>query len=122
LLARKAARKETARPLARERLEERIRRSAEGKLLDLDFGERISVGGSVVQREPHESRLGFGQEEGVRTSVAGGHAAHGSPLRAIVGELHVIARRKGARRPMHDETTEFAGHAEVDRQTLFWTG
>src|SRR6185312_9972468 len=63
----------------------------------------------------------FGQEQRGGTRPAFGYAAHRAPFAAVVGELHVVARRVAVLRPMQDETAEFTRPSEIDAEPLLAT-
>ena len=102
----------------RERLEEGVRRGAEGEVLDLELGEAVGLGGPP--------RAGPGEESASRLRAA---TCASEPPRApaivrtvrqrgaVVRELHVVAR--GMRRPRASARSARrtrAGLLEIDRE------
>ncbi len=113
LLARESARIRAARGFACHRLDQRIRRFAEGERLDDQLGE---PGRIAVRRhgQADEARFLLRQGEIVATAAGARHVAHRPVARAVGGQLDGEGTRLAARQPEEREAAELATRAEVD--------
>src|SRR5262245_32759375 len=75
-----------------------------------------------MQDETQEARFRLREEEGVPTAVALDHGTHGSPMAAVVGELHRVTGRERVIEPVQDQTSELTGLPKIDRQHLLRAG